>query len=136
MNIKEWIEHPFMIIGTYVLIIFFVVASTKAYLWYLSVQQTIQSNQQRNQMLLDRITYLRDFRLVYLDSEYARYFTSHENGVAQPGEQILKIEKKDTVLAQDNVIVSPSGQVQRAPMQQKGWENYFRYKLQQINGGK
>jgi hypothetical protein len=109
LTTKELSEHPFVIMATYVLIIFFVVASTKAYLGYLTVQQTIQGNEYRKTALEQQMAYLRDFRLPYLESEYALYFANHENAIALPIEQVIKFVKQSEQTLPDQGIVSPSG---------------------------
>ena len=81
---KPLLQHPLVTIGSYIAIVVFTVLSMKAYLGYLTVQQTIRSNEQRKIHLEQEIAYLRDFRLPYLQSDYAKYFISHENGVANP----------------------------------------------------
>ena len=73
------------------MLIFFIVLAVKAYLGYLTIEQTIRFNQEKNSTLQEKISFLRDFRLTYLDSEYADYFMSHENGIAHPNEKIIKI---------------------------------------------
>lgn len=129
MNIKETLEHPIVVIGTYILIIFFVVASAKSYLWYLTVQQTILANEQKNKNLQERIAYMRNYRLEYLNSEIASYFIGHENGIANPNEQVIKIEKESENLAAQQQIVSPNGDIKKLLPQQTWWKWYLQYKI-------
>jgi hypothetical protein len=133
MNIKEILEHPIVVIGTYILIIFFVVASAKSYLWYLTVQQTILANEQKDKNLQERIAYMRNYRLEYLNSEIATYFIAHENGIANPNEQIIKIEKASENQAVQQQIVSPNGDIKKLSPQQTWWKGYLQYKIEKAS---
>ena len=105
---KSFLQNPLFTIGSYIAIVIFTVLSTKAYLGYLTVVQTIRSNEERKILLAQETLYLSDFRLPYLESDYAKYFISHENGVANAGEQVIKLVKTSESLPLDQQIISPS----------------------------
>lgn len=132
LSIKEFLEHPFVVIGTYVCIVIAIVISTKAYLGYLTVQQTIQANNQRKYELEQHIAFLRDYRLPYLDGEYSYYFMHHQNGVALPTEQIIKFVKSSETALSEQIIISPSGNKTTPTMVNSGRKWYFQFKLKQV----
>ncbi|HMY81047.1 MAG TPA: hypothetical protein PLW93_03705 [Candidatus Absconditabacterales bacterium] len=131
--IKKRLNHPLVSVITYVLLVFFVIFGTKAYLGYLTIQQTIKSNQAHLISLQTKAIYFSAYRLGYLESEYAPYFVAHENGVAHPGERKIVIHKTTENPLVEQTIVSPSGQ-RKTLIKPKstGRRGYFEYKLQQV----
>ncbi|MFA7284513.1 MAG: hypothetical protein WC004_01665 [Candidatus Absconditabacterales bacterium] len=127
---KELQSNPVVSLIIYLLIIFFVVFSTKAYVGYLAIEQAIQSNVMRKAQLEEKIAYLENFRLPYLESEYAAYFIPHENGMASPDEQVVKFIKK-AELVMPNVTGTPGGLY--LPNRSGGWSEYIKYKLKKID---
>lgn len=75
---------PFITIIVHCLIVLFIVLATRAYLGYFSVQQIIVLNQHKKNAIEKEITFLKEYRLPYLESEQAIYFANHENGVPHP----------------------------------------------------
>lgn len=131
---KKTTQFPFVTIIIHSLIVIFIVLATRAYLGYFIVQQTIDLNDNKKKQIEQQITFLREYRLPYLDSDYAMYFINHENGVANPGEQLIKIKKQSEVIQPDRSIISPNGD-RKIPQSilTGGWSWYLRYKLQQIH---
>lgn len=126
---KELQSNPIVGLIIYLLIIFFVVFSTKAYVGYLAIEQAIKSNVVRKVQLEEKIAYLKNFRLPYLGSEYASYFIPHENGMANPDEQVVKfIKKADVVMP--NVTGTPGWLY----LPDRSWwrSEYIKYKLKKI----
>lgn len=130
MNRKELQSNPIISIGTYICIILFVVLSTKAYVWYLAIQQAIDSNIMYKKQLEERIAYLRDFRLPYLSGDNAKYFIAHENDMPHPNEQVIKFVKKNEVVPVGWVQVVPSDL--KLPDMSGGRAGYLKYKLEKI----
>lgn len=133
MNIREISQHPFVSLASYVILVIFIVLWVKAYLGYLTMSQAIENNNLKNKSLQEQIIYLRDCRLAYLESEYADYFISHENGIAHQGEKVIKIEKKSEQPIVTNQIISPSGQVRKDNGTGKWRAGYLRFKVNQIS---
>lgn len=132
MSIKEISQHPFISLASYVVLVFFVVLGVKAYLGYLTMSQAIEYNNLKNKNLQEQIIYLRDCRLAYLESEYADYFISHENGIAHQGEKVIKVEKKSEQPVVINQITAPSGQLKKDNGTGKWRSDYLRFKINQI----
>ncbi len=130
MSWKELQGNPIMTVLIYALIIFFVVFSTKAYVGYLAIEQAIQGNTRRKAQLEERSAYLRDFRLPYVESEYAKYFAPHENGMAHPNEQIIKFVKQSEVIVPVNTQTLPAGVY--VPNSSGGRSEYIKYKIHKI----
>lgn len=135
MTIKQFHNHPLVTIASYVLLVFFIVLAVKAYLWYLTISQTIRYNEEKNTILQEKISFLRDYRLAYLHSEYADYFMSHENGIAHPNERIYKIVKKSEIVSESVSMVSPNGDVKKPNGTGKGRLPYLKYKIERIQIG-
>ena len=95
---KSFLQNPLVTIVSILAIVIFTVFSMKAYLGYLTVVQTIRGNEQKKVLLAQETLYLSDFRLPYLQSDFAKYFISHENGVANPGEQVPSLIKRLSLL--------------------------------------
>jgi hypothetical protein len=64
--------------------VLFIVLATRAYLGYFTVQQIITLNQHKKEMIEKEIVFLREYRLPYLESDQAVYFSNHENGMPHP----------------------------------------------------
>jgi hypothetical protein len=129
---KSFLQNPLFTIVSYIFIVVFTVMSMKAYLGYLTVVQTIRSNEQRKVFLAQETLYLSDFRLPYLESDYAKYFISHENGVANPGEQVIKLIRTPESTNLDQQIISPAGNIKQATPLYSGWAGFFKYKIQKV----
>lgn len=129
---KSFLQNPLVTIGSILAIVIFTVFSMKAYLGYLTVVQTIRGNEQKKVLLAQETLYLSDFRLPYLQSDYAKYFISHENGVANPGEQVIKLVKNSESTQLDQKIISPSGNIKQPTIVNSGWAGFFKYKIQKI----
>ena len=129
---KSFLQNPLVTIVSILAIVIFTVFSMKAYLGYLTVVQTIRGNEQKKVLLAQETLYLSDFRLPYLQSDFAKYFISHENGVANPGEQVIKLVKNSESTQLDQKITSPSGNIKQPTIVNSGWVGFFKYKIQKI----
>lgn len=76
------------------LLIFFlsVIITTKTYINYLTIQETIQKTQIEINTKNNEIAFTENFYLPYQNSEYRDFFFSHKNNILFWKEKIIKLE--------------------------------------------
>ena len=84
-------------------------------------------------MIEKEIVFLREYRLPYLESDQAVYFSNHENGMPHPWEQLVRIKKYSEQIKPDISIVSPNGDRKKpSTLLTGGRKSYLQYKFQKI----
>ncbi len=78
-------------------ILFFVsiIITTKTYINYLTIQETIQKTQNKIINKNNEIAFTENFVLPYQDSEYRDFFFSHKNNILFHWEKIIMLDRKN-----------------------------------------
>lgn len=120
------INNPIFRIICFILLMIFVVLGTKSYLGYFSIQETIKQNQSRHTDLQTQLSYIKNFYIPYLRSDYAGYFVNHEHGFANNNEVIVKFTKNTQVHIPSVVTPTTSDTTWTI---QWWWKEFLQYKL-------
>lgn len=110
----------------FILLLIFIVLWTKAYIGYFAIQETIKQNYARHADLQSQLSYIKNYFIPYLRSDYAGYFVNHEHGFANSNEVIIKFTKKTEVHI-PSIVVPQSDPDKTGEIQ--WWRlDYLRYK--------
>lgn len=83
--------------------IFFILVSTKIFINYTNIEDTIQKTIIERELRQEQLAFTKNFQLEYEKSEYSDFFLKHENNILKKNEIIVQLQTiKKTINSWEN----------------------------------